>query len=1342
MTTSVPLSTLFYENRGNISDKWEQYLAVYETELGAFRGRPISLLEVGIQNGGSMQVWAKYFDSSSTLVGFDIDERIGALSHAENVELCVVDATVADEVNVSLGERSFDVIIDDGSHHSADVLATFRLLFPRLNPGGRYFIEDLHCAYWAEFGGGLGRPESAVEFLKSLVDVLHSDHIHDVANLRVDVGDELLLSLRKGLAKVTFYDSLAVVERLPFEKVHPFRRVVAGDHGTLQDPMNLVTELDPSQLLFAEPLARRLESGLLRHARQFQKTSDQLQVANERVDQLRFEYESLVERFTLEQENSATIDLDRQRLATLALRGDSYRTLAMRSLSESLQVSARTRQANLEEAGRSQAEVAEIAGRLNEVQSRLDASLRQAAEFGEAVVSLRNEVDALNRSMTYRVMAPARFAARLARRPSTLLAERRSTGVVPDEGGGREAPPMLANLISDSDCQATNRNSDAQPAVYKAWREEFGGLSSADRAMIDRHIAAGSLPSVEVLLRLDNSDVSQIDRVLAALVGQRLKNWTASLVISSACQTESVLAAISRWVGSDARLTLLRPSLVDAAPIGPTVVVLTTSSSVLAEHALYLFADAANRGIRFAYGDGELVGTSAKALFPLFKPSFSPLHQQLHGYIGTTMLVDNRDGAFGNILGELMREEVNSGDLIFHVGQQLSATLVERIPFVITLESLDRTVDRLRETEESEISAVKVSIIIPTRDRLELLRDCIDSVLAETRYPRDLIQIIVVDNGSVRKETLSYLRSGERLGNISVLRDDGDFNFPRLNNRAAEVATGEVLILLNNDTTVLDPLWLARMVREAINPTVGVVGAKLLFGDYSVQHGGVVLGIQGVAAHVNHTLQNDDAAYHEIANLTHEVSAVTGACIAIRSDVYREIGGLDESLAVAFNDIDLCCASIELGYKNVYIGSALMFHHESKSRGYDLKPEQQAAFRAEAIRARSKHPHLYRDDPYYNPNLSLARPYDLAEPPRAVRPWVLERRRVEAARCILMLSSTHQIGHGVAVVIDIQARYLASLGHRVILGGPRSGNDFAYEGCERIELHNDIDAAKYAFECGADVVMMHTPPFFGTARWLGDEQMKVAYDYGEPPPDLFPDAIGRRSVLADKQFSMALADVRFGISEAVRDESTVPDMGVIPLGNAHLATWSEAHLADREATRLRHGWSGKLVVLNVCRFHRAERHYKGVDAYSALSEVMRQLAPEVAERVVFVLCGKADPSDVEEMEASGLVVRANVTDTELIELYAATDAYVNLSRWEGYNLGIGQALAMGLPVLASDIPAHRAFGILTTDDVAEQVGFIEQQVLVLSSSRPNDRHPRVWDWAAPLAQLARLVAAT
>jgi GT2 family glycosyltransferase len=746
-----------------------------------------------------------------------------------------------------------------------------------------------------------------------------------------------------------------------------------------------------------------------------------------------------------------------------------------------------------------------------------------------------------------------------------------------------------------------------------------------------------------------------------------------------------------------------------------------------------------------AYGDSEVLDPLTDQVLPSLKPSYSPIYQALHGYIGSTFSIDNRQSQFTAGLHAFAAHQTAASTLVDAAAASHALGTPggpERIPFLTQRDHALQTSGREQPDEATgPRSAVTVSIIIPTRDRRELLEPCITSLLADTNYPRELLEIIVVDNGSTEPGTLEYLRRLRRDG-LVVIRDDGDFNYPRLNNRAAGIATGEVLVLLNNDTTVFDADWLHIMVSYAMRPGVGAVGAKLLYPDLSVQHGGVVLGIQGVAAHVNHMLPFDDESYETIADRTHEVAAVTGACLAIRRAVYGEIGQLDESLAVTFNDIDLCCAALTHGYRNVYVGSALIIHHESKSRGYDIKPEQQEAFRIEAIRARSKHPDLYGDDPYYNPNFSLERTYDFAEPPRAIRPWILARRNAEESRCILMLSSTHQIGHGVAVVVDIQARHLASLGHRVIVGGPVSQSDFAYKDCERVDLRNEIEAAQFAFECGADVVVMHTPPFFGTARWLGAEQIKIAYDYGEPDPDLFSDAQSRRNVLADKRFSMALADRRYAISESVRAESSFTDMGVIPLGNAHLATWGPEHESVRAAIRARHGWTNKLVVFNVCRFHGAERNYKGVDAYSTLLHVLKSFTPGLANDVVFVLCGKGDTRDVREMEAKGLTVFANVTDAEMTELYAAADLYINLSLWEGYNLGIGQALAMGLPTLASDIPAHRAFEIKTTNDVVEQVAWLQMQSDGLVAGSSPRRVPRVWGWEPSLRQLAAIIAAS
>ena len=159
--------------------------------------------------------------------------------------------------------------------------------------------------------------------------------------------------------------------------------------------------------------------------------------------------------------------------------------------------------------------------------------------------------------------------------------------------------------------------------------------------------------------------------------------------------------------------------------------------------------------------------------------------------------------------------------------------------------------------------------------------------------------------------------------------------------------------------------------------------------------------------------------------------------------------------------------------------------------------------------------------------------------------------------------------------------------------------------------------------------------------------------------------------------------------------------GIIPLANTHLATWDETSAERRRRRRAALGLQHCTVVLNVCRFHLGERAYKGLDIYSELLSDLRWLRPDLKDQVVFVLCGKGTEVDVEEMEACGLRVFANVTDAEMVELYLAADLYMNFSRWEGYNLGIAQALAFGLPIVASDITAHREFPITISDDPDE-----------------------------------------
>jgi glycosyltransferase involved in cell wall biosynthesis len=273
-----------------------------------------------------------------------------------------------------------------------------------------------------------------------------------------------------------------------------------------------------------------------------------------------------------------------------------------------------------------------------------------------------------------------------------------------------------------------------------------------------------------------------------------------------------------------------------------------------------------------------------------------------------------------------------------------------------------------------------VSLIIPTRDKTDLLRVCIDSVLDRTTYAN--FEILVVDNGSVEAASHAYFESLPKQ-RVRVLRDDSPFNYSRLNNLAVEQSTGDFVCLLNNDVEVINAEWLDEMVSIACQPTVGIVGARLWYPDYRLQHAGVVLGIGGVAGHVHRLLPRGDRGYFGRAVLSQQMSAVTGACLLISRTLWDALGGLDEDLAVTFNDIDLCLRAGRLGYRTIWTPYAELIHHESVSRGADNTPAKLARARAEQMMMTDRWGESLRHDPFYSPNLTLlADDYSLSWDPR------------------------------------------------------------------------------------------------------------------------------------------------------------------------------------------------------------------------------------------------------------------------------------------------------------------------------------------------------------------------
>lgn len=850
------------------------------------------------------------------------------------------------------------------------------------------------------------------------------------------------------------------------------------------------------------------------------------------------------------------------------------------------------------------------------------------------------------------------------------------------------------------------QNNLLEPTFSGSWLARFDTPNS--EALNYFRISANTLPDIRVVLHFTPETINLAVRTrdcLKYIVGL---NWSAVILVDPSCSSAD-MARVQEIFANDARFSFQLPSDNDAP------VLLLQAGALPRVHGPRVLIEAllATPDAVIAYSDESRVDEAGVVFDPWFKPEYSPLLAEQGVLLGRmTALRTVKTIELADPAQLVRRTALAAGPVgVVHVPHVLFHDAAPPLP-PLPLHPLPLS-----------NPLPMVSVLIPTRNRWDLLENCLTSI-DHSEWPRERLEIIVIDNGSDDPVTLNKLSALENQGRIRVLRDPRPFNYAQLNNGAAGQAHGDLLILLNNDTEVIDPQWIGKLASFALREDVGAVGPKLLYPDRTVQHGGVVLGVQGVAAHAHVGLLAKDGGYVGLANLTHEVSALTGACIAVSREHYLAAGGLNESFRVSFNDIVFCIDLQKLGLRNIYLGEPLLIHHESKSRGYDDTPKKQELASIEARSAWLRHADVFRSDPYYSPNLSLEKPYAPTFSPRRRPAW--DHALIRAPR-IMLLSCIHARGHGVAIVLNIQAQALVGRGHQVIIGGPISKNDIDYPNCERIEVHDPRAAAIIAGERTIDIIVAHTPPFFSVARWTGNYPRTMAYDYGEPPPSIFQDCKERLTVLNEKDNALVMCHRVFAISDAIAAESRTPVSDIIPLGNSHIGRWDASHANRRERIRTIRGWEDKFVVLNVCRFHLAERAYKGVDTFVRVRLELEISSPDLASRSIFVLCGKGDPSDVAAMTAQGLEVAANVNDEELVDLYCAADAYANFSTWEGYNLGIGQALAMGLPVVASDIPAHRAFGIDVTNQASEAAIFLKQ------FNKKHDRIPRIFDWNAPLA---------
>lgn len=939
------LHQLYAEHVGKASDKWSLYLTEYDRLFDSYRDKPIHLLEIGVQNGGSLEIWGKYFSHAASLTGCDINPDCVKLQYDDpRIRVIVGDANASDiSQQVFACAPQFDIVIDDGSHFSSDIVKSFALYFPKLADGGLFIAEDLHCSYWEGFEGGLFDPYSSITFFKQLADIINHEH-WGVPKSRNDLVqglfahygcDALDADLLAQVHSVEFINSMCVLRKAPAVDNGLGHRIIAGSielvvsgHHALNGkayPANTLSEIN-------NPWSTTPPNEALQQA---------------------------------EQELTKTIALLRERDAQVEI---LYNSTAWKMT----------------------APLRLTADKLKQVKRATQLAHRAFKRGG----GLKKAVQLYQRD----------GAAGIMRGVKKIVTAYRH---VPVDGSGEY-----------------DRND------YVEWVKRYDTLTSEKRDVLRSSMAVfAQQPVISVVMPVYNPKLEWLREAIDSVCQQLYPHW--ELCIADDASTDaSIRPILEEYAQADSRIKVVfreKNGHISAASNSALEIVtgswiaLLDHDDVLAEQALYWVAHAINTypEARLIYSDEDKIDEQGKRHAPYFKCDWNVDLFYSHNMI-THLGVYQTDlvrAINGFALG---MEGAQDYDLALRYIEQIDHQSIQHIPRVLyhwrihqSSTAQDRNAKPYAELagekalnahfQRQGINATAklldfamyraiyalpstppmVSLVIPTRNGLKLIRTCVESILAKTLYPN--YEILIVDNGSDDPDTLRYFESLNSKPNVRVIRDEQPFNYSAINNAAIPFVKGEFVALVNNDIEVISPNWLAEMMGLAIQPGVGAVGARLWYPNNTLQHGGCILGIGGVAGHSHKNLSKQEYGYFGRAAITQSFSAVTAACLVVNKRIYEAVGGLNErDLRIAFNDIDLCLRIREAGYRNIWTPFAELYHHESATRGFhEESPEKQAQFSREVAYMKQRWGEQLLHDPAYSPNLTLDHEdFSLAWPPR------------------------------------------------------------------------------------------------------------------------------------------------------------------------------------------------------------------------------------------------------------------------------------------------------------------------------------------------------------------------
>ncbi len=520
-------------------------------------------------------------------------------------------------------------------------------------------------------------------------------------------------------------------------------------------------------------------------------------------------------------------------------------------------------------------------------------------------------------------------------------------------------------------------------------------------------------PKISIVVPMYNPDENLFLELLNSLLLQTYSNWELCLADGSEEKNDTIFALCSR--NSKIKYQFLDGNKGISENTNEALKMVTGDFIAFLDHddclprfALYEVVKEINKNsdVELIYSDEDKMDEKGNRFEPYFKPDFSPETLECNNYITHLVvlkkelvkrigMLDSRfDGAqdFDYLLRatENTTKIVHISKILYHwrTTKNSTANVAQSKLYAYEAglraveEHLNRIHKKAKVENPEEVPGIyqikfeikgtpKVSILIPNKDNQRTLKKCITSILKNSTYEN--YEILIIENNSENPKTFEYYKKLQENPKIKVLMcQEKEFNYSKLINFGVKNTTGDFILQLNNDTQILTKNWLELLIGYAQNKEIGAVGGRLYYPDKSIQHAGIAIGIQGMAANLLVNLPFGKHGYYAREAATRNVAAVTGACLFARREIYEEIGGMDEDLfKVAFNDVDFCLKILEKGYRVVYNPYVELIHSESKTRGLEDTPEKKARFEQEKKNFQEKwKAFLQKGDPYYNKNFS------------------------------------------------------------------------------------------------------------------------------------------------------------------------------------------------------------------------------------------------------------------------------------------------------------------------------------------------------------------------------------